>query len=200
VPAVAPDTTALWQAAGPAADLDSSGTLLAWLDGPGQILQVLDSLIRDTTTDPGWSILLDVDRCPDYALPWLGQLVGVRFDSTLTDPVQRRAAIRNRSGFARGSVAAIRSAAQRFLTGTQRVDIAERDTGPYHLTVTVYQSQMTGLSYADLGALYPTYAALTAAFATYAGFSAQTVALTSALLAAKPAGLLLTVVISTATP
>lgn len=200
MPAVAADTTALWQATGPAADLDTSGTLLAWLDGPGQILQVLDTLARDTTTDPGWSVLLDVDRCPDDYLPWLGQLVGVRFDSTLTDPGQRRTAIRTRSGFARGSVGAIRSAAQRYLTGTQRVDIAERDTGPYHLTVTVYQSQLTGMTYADLSAMYPTYSALTAAFTTYVGYSAPTAPLTAALLAAKPAGLLMTVVISTGTP
>lgn len=200
MPAVAADTTLLWQAAGPAADQDSNGQLLAWLDGPGQILQVLDTLARDTTSDPGWSILLDVDRCPDPYLPWLGQLVGVRFPSTLTDPVARRTAIRTRSGFARGSVGAIRSAAQQYLTGTQRVDIAERDTGPYHLTVTVYQSQLMGLSYADLSALYPTYADLTAAFPTYLGYSAPTAQLTAALLAAKPAGLLMTIVISTSAP
>ena len=126
--------------------------------------------------------------------------MGVRFGTAALTDAQRREAISAQVGFARGTLGAITAAAQMYLTGTQRVDINERDTGPYHLTVTVYSSQVTGKSYADLSALYPTYAQLTAAFPTYAGFTAQTAQLTAALLAAKPAGLQMTVLISAAAP
>ena len=53
-------------------------------------LQAIDDIIRDTPYDPGYSILLDINRCPTYALPWLGQFVGVRFLMVQPDSVMRQ--------------------------------------------------------------------------------------------------------------
>src|SRR4029077_2893236 len=41
----------------------------------GEIYQEADDIARD---GPPWSSVLDIDRCPDYALLWLAQFVGVR--------------------------------------------------------------------------------------------------------------------------
>ena len=60
---------------------------------------------------PGWSQILDINRCPFYALPWLGQFVGVDLTKTpnLTyeQSVQK---ILSRPGFSRGTVPALQNA------------------------------------------------------------------------------------------
>ena len=56
----------------------------------------------------GWSQILDIDRCPEYALPWLGQFVGVRIYPTSTlNLLEKQTKIRERSTFQRGTVASI---------------------------------------------------------------------------------------------
>ena len=59
---------------------------------------------------PGWSQVLDINRCPWYALPWLGQFVGVDLTKTpgLTyeQSVQK---ILSRPGFSRGTVPALQN-------------------------------------------------------------------------------------------
>jgi hypothetical protein len=190
---VAAATQRLFDQTGPAGAADATGTLLAWLDGPGKTLQVLDDLARDTATDPGWSVVLDVNRCPTYVLPWLAQFVGVRFNSTTLTDAQQRTAIRSEAGFARGSLASIRGTAQRYLTGSMQVTISERTTDPYHLTVTMLSSQLIGLRYNDLTAAYPKYSNLTAAFAHYSDYASSQTELVRELQAAKPAGLILTI-------
>lgn len=59
---------------------------------------------------PGWSQILDIDRCPEYALPWLAQFVGVRLlpGSTL-NLVEKQTKITDRSSFQRGTVASIKN-------------------------------------------------------------------------------------------
>lgn len=195
------DTWELWRSCGPIArwDAENGYPLLTWLSGPGTILQVLDDLIRDTDTDPGWSVLLDVDRCPTYALPWLAQFVGVRLDPAAADTAQR-AEIRTQPRFARGTIDALRAIAQSYLQGTKAVVIAERDTSPYHLTLTVYAAELEGLHYNDLTATYSTYNALTGAFPTYNAYAAAIAELIAELQAAKPAGLQMTVTIAAGNP
>jgi hypothetical protein len=106
---------------------------------------------------------MDVNRCPTEALGWLAQFAGVRLLPGATD-AQSRQRIQSTDGFRRGTVAAMTAAAQRTLTGTKTVGITERYTGdPYQLQVT-----------------------------TFAAETPDTVATYNALLAAKPAGLLLT--------
>jgi hypothetical protein len=195
-PNVAPATQILYGKTGPWADADVTQTLLAWLDGPGQILQVLDTLVREQPGIPGWGTVLDVDLCPDYALPWLAQFVGVRFDSLTETAAAQRTAIRAQGGFSRGTVASLQLAAKKYLKATKTVTITERTPGPYELTVTVLGAEVVGMRYNELIGPYPTYTALAAAFPTYAGFTSAAGDLLAALQAGKPAGLRLTLVIA----
>lgn len=74
---------------------------------------------------PGWSKLLDLDRCPDAVLPWLAQFVGVRLLPGST-PAEQRDRIRSTDGFKRGSIGAIKGAPLPHLTGTKFVQVRER--------------------------------------------------------------------------
>jgi hypothetical protein len=59
---------------------------------------------------PGWSQIVDIDRCPEYALPWLAQFVGAAIpqNNTLTyeQTIQK---IKSRSGFQRSTPASIQA-------------------------------------------------------------------------------------------
>jgi hypothetical protein len=69
--------------------------------------------------------LLDIDLCPDWALPWLAQLIGAAIPVGMP-PDTARELIRNVAGFRRGTPAAIRAAASFFLTGSKTVFFNER--------------------------------------------------------------------------
>lgn len=74
---------------------------------------------------PGWSHILDPDDCPTQLLPFLAQFVGA-IVPVGTDDATARTKITEESGQQRGTVAAVKSAVQRNLTGTQSVGIIER--------------------------------------------------------------------------
>ena len=74
---------------------------------------------------PG-SPLVDVDRCPDWALPYLAQMVGVTIPPGM-DADTARAGIRDVAGWKRGTPAALRAAAGQHLTGDKTVFFRERD-------------------------------------------------------------------------
>src|SRR4051794_27842626 len=67
---------------------------------------------------PPFAPLLDVELCPAWALPWLGQLVGVQVPPSATDE-QARELVRSVAGFKRGTPAAMRAAILPLLTGGQ---------------------------------------------------------------------------------
>lgn len=116
------------------------GRLEVLLGGVEAALGQLPGLVRDTDDGPGWSVLLDPERAPEWALPWLAQFAGV----TLTPGVsvaQQRAEISSPPSFRRGTVGAMRAAAQIFLTGLQRVTIIEQDGGPYLATALTYSAE-----------------------------------------------------------
>jgi len=102
--------------------------LYTWINTFSNLLDTIDGLSRDNIdftevasnanlnnmVPPGWSQIMDVNRCPVYALPWLAQLFGVTLvaDSTLSSSAQRTAwqtAIKERSAFDRGTLAFILS-------------------------------------------------------------------------------------------
>jgi hypothetical protein len=147
--------------------------LLALLQGLLSQLQPMDDLVRDTNAGTGYSLALDVDNCPDYLLRWLGQFAGVKVtpgDSTDAAWVERaRAEIRNAAGWRRGTPAAIRGAAQEHLTGTKTVRMLERTISAYTLTVLVRTSETPDPAAAE-----------------------------AAVRAQKPAGLILTFIVSDA--
>jgi hypothetical protein len=152
--ALAPDTFAerLYLALAPLArqDIEHGWSLLVLCNAIGTMYQPVEDLVRDTPAGPGWSPLLDLDRCPDFALPWLGQFAGVRVLAGST-PDQMRARIGSTDGFKRGTPAAMRGAAQATLTGAKTVVFRERDganqgnaSSPdyaYYLTAATYTAQ-----------------------------------------------------------
>jgi hypothetical protein len=88
------------------------------------------TLVRDDpeTGAVGWSAIVDADRAPEWALPWLAALVGVRDDAALTE-AERRDRIKTRAGQQRGTLKAITDAPKPFLTGTKTVTVTERVGG-----------------------------------------------------------------------
>jgi hypothetical protein len=122
-----------------APDDDEHGNAHAYLAGAlaTALERVAEIYDPDDGTLPG-SPLVDVDRCPDWALPWLAQLVGVTIPAGM-DADTARAGIRDVAGWKRGTVNALRAAAGFHLTGSKTVYFRERDeTGgdpPYCLEV-----------------------------------------------------------------
>lgn len=110
-------------------------------------LQAIADIVRDDGDRPGWAVLMDPALCPPEWLRWAGQFYGVRV--TPGDPTsaawveQARDEVASAAGIRRGTVGAIRAAAQRHLSGTQYVLILERDTSAYHLTVVVRSAEMS---------------------------------------------------------
>lgn len=157
----------------------------------GAMFQPVEDLARDTEDGPGWSAVLDLDRCPDAWLPWLAQFVGVTIPAGLT-PAEQRAWITGTDGFARGTPAAIRNAAAATLTSSKTVVLRERDTSPYRLEVVTYEAEtpdpaatqrailaqkpagivlsyrvQAGADFQGVKAHFATYAALRSAYPTY---------------------------------
>jgi len=131
--------------------------LLAYLDAIGRMFQDGADLVQDGPNgEPGWSIVLDIDRIPDAGLDWLGQFIGQRFPVGM-DAATKRQQIRNHFSWARGTPANIIDAVRLYLTGTKTADIAERTGSAYHFTVTIWAAEAPA-STADLIAYVNTYA------------------------------------------
>jgi Phage tail protein (Tail_P2_I) len=118
-------------------DEDLGWPLLYYLDGVGTMLEELDDFAH---ADTPWSAMIDIDVVPDKGLPFLAQFVGVDLDTTLS-PDEQRQQIRAHSGWQRGTPAAFKAAAAARLTGSQRVDLFERDTSAYHFRVMTYSTE-----------------------------------------------------------
>lgn len=157
----------IYAAQAPLADDDASYgfALLAYSRALGAMFEEVNWYAGETDTEPGWSRLANIDTAPPKALGWLAQFVGVRLDPALDDAAQR-ARIRATDGFKRGTVGAIAAAAQQYLTGAKTVLIRERDGDPYALTVVTYTAETPDED-----------------------------AVRAALLAQKPAGIILTYVV-----
>lgn len=139
----------LYEQLGPLAHADEEHgwALLHFLSAVGHPFQLIEDLARDSDLGPGWSALLDVDRCPAWALRWLGQFVGVTVPPQGgQDPAaweaDARQRIRNQEGQQRGTPAAIRAAAARYLTGTKTVILTERAGSAYRLAVRTLKSEV----------------------------------------------------------
>jgi hypothetical protein len=106
-------------------------SLSAYLIAIGAMWQPIDDIIEDVGVDgdpdyrPGYGVLYDIDACPTADLPYLGQIVGVEVPTGADDPTSRQV-IRAEAGRSRGTVAAIESAAKRWLAGSQNVVLLER--------------------------------------------------------------------------
>jgi hypothetical protein len=99
---------------------------------------------------PGWGRLFDPDLCPSAYLGYLAQFVGVSIPAGTGD-AQARALIRQEAGIQRGTLAAIRAAVIRNLSGTQSCFINERlrvDGTPdaYQMVVVVRPEEVVSLT------------------------------------------------------
>lgn len=105
-----------------------STDLQTYVGGIGDVMfQEVEDLASDGPLgQPGWSSLLDLNRVPDKALPWLAQFIGVSIPGGLT-PADQRIRIQNTDGWKRGTPAAIAGAPLPYLTGTKTVILRERD-------------------------------------------------------------------------
>lgn len=157
-------------------DKNNGWALALYCNAIGEMFQEIEDYARDSVDAngrviPGWSSIVDVNRAPSAGLAWLAQLVGVTLDQRLSDADQR-AQIRNVGGWDRGSLASIAGAPLPYLTGTKTVIIRERDPGAcaaqpaYGLTVITKTSE-----------------------------TPNSAAVLAALLAQKPAGLVLNYVV-----
>jgi hypothetical protein len=139
-PELASFAALLYDALAPLATLDGQADwhLAHYCGAHGAMFQPVADVARDTPAGPGWSAVLDLDRCPDAWLPWLAQFVGVTVVAGST-PAEMRTRIASTDGFNRGTPEAIRAAAQATLTGNQTVTFRERDSSaadpPYTLEV-----------------------------------------------------------------
>jgi len=116
------------------------GDLQDYLSGLGRMLDPVELLVRDSSEGVGWSVIVDVDRCPNQYLDWLAQWVGVVIPQGLTTE-QRRERVKSTDGWSRGSVQAIKSAPLPYLSGSRTVILSERDSSPYHFTVATLKSE-----------------------------------------------------------
>ena len=122
------------------ADAQYDWPLLKYCEANAGLLQEVKTY-TDLNGTPPWSSIVDVERAPFKALPWLGQLAGQispnrqvgETDQQYEDRLRQY--IRDTPGFKRGSPGGMAAAAQQFLTGTKTVYFRERDTSPYHLTI-----------------------------------------------------------------
>lgn len=188
---VTADTLKLWNFLPPFVqeqDAANGYQFLSWLDGSIANLQTIDNLCRDQQGAPGWSQILDVSRCPVYALPWLAQFVGTRFTPNVSEQ-QMREQIVNPAGWLRGTVVSIQNAASVFLNPGYSVTVLERTPDPYSITIQIPGAGLIGGDYAYFDSTYTPYSVLDAAFATYAQWTTSSAALIAALLAAIPAGI-----------
>jgi hypothetical protein len=175
--------------------------LAIYLGALGTIFQEIEDYAADTDDGVGWSILVDLERAPFKGLPWLAQFKGVQIPIGVTDAVARQV-IEEAAGWARGTVASVRAIIQQYLTGNKVVIIQERDSSPYHFSVTTYTSESgdagnqakivaaivsvkpaglqftytvsTGQDYQNIFATYATYQALRDAYTTYQGVATNT--------------------------
>lgn len=119
----------------------ADGSPYKWEGIAYQSRTLKDVIFDRAIVTPAWSKVTDVDRAPAEALPWLAQLVGQVLppqqtgESDATYEARIREFIRDTPAFYRGSVAAMTTAAQQYLTGTKTVYFRERDTTAWHLTI-----------------------------------------------------------------
>lgn len=108
-----------------------NGDLKMYTEAISQMTSEIELLCRDDADgNPGWSIILDVDRCPEKYLPWLAQIAGSTLPSGLNE-ADKRLWIKSTYGWKRGTFASVTNAPKPYLTGSKTVYIRERTPDAY---------------------------------------------------------------------
>jgi hypothetical protein len=119
----------------------SNSDLEQYIGAISAMFEQSEDAVRDGNGSPPFSMMFDPDLCPEEALAWLGQFVGVQPElesqyEAHTDFIARqRQRIKDHLGFNRGSTASMIAAASLHLIGNKAVIFRERDGSAYHLTV-----------------------------------------------------------------
>lgn len=183
------------------AEATTGNALADYVTGLSLPFELVEAWASDTDTTPsqvGWSLLLDVDRCPVEALPWLAQIVGLKLNTALSEADQREQ-IESTPNWKRGTPGALQAAPAPYLTGTKTVILRERYDGsgndaPYDIEVITYTGEtpdsasvlkalitqkatgltlayvtLSGQDYQTLKNNYSTYQAVKNAYLTYQG-------------------------------
>lgn len=87
-----------------------------------------------------WERLFDADRAPVWFLPFVGQAVGVKVDTTRS-PIEQRAQIKAEGGWHRGRPASLIATVQATLTGTKRVRLVERSGTAWRALVVTFPNE-----------------------------------------------------------
>lgn len=118
----------------------SDAILAAYLTAIALLFRRSEEALRWDDKGSGWRRMLDPTRSPEWALPWLANLVGSPALAGLT-PEQVRKVVRDAPYLARGSLGAIVAAARMFLAEDATVVILERTASPYTYAVQTYPSE-----------------------------------------------------------
>lgn len=172
-----------------------------YLEAIGSMFDETELFSADTDDFEGWSILLDPDRCPVEALPYLAQYVGERLPLGL-DEVASREWIKDAPNQRRGTLISLVYAAQQSLTGQRTVALFERSGAsgddPNRLVVNTYTDEtpskavvlrdlqgvvpadivlvyvlLSGQTWASVNTMYATWAAVKAGNATWENLRAD---------------------------
>lgn len=126
------------------ADSQYQWALAYYCGALGAMFQLVDDYGRDQVVNgkiaPGWSQLLDINRAPTEALPWLAQFVGATLPVSASDAAMR-AQLLSVPGWRRGTPAAMVAAAQATLTGNKTVTMIERAGDAYTVVVITKASE-----------------------------------------------------------
>jgi hypothetical protein len=104
----------------------------------GLAAPIADADRRIASTSRGWASAFDLDTTPEPK--WIGSAIGSPLPGGLTIE-QQREYIRDRAYWRRGTPGAIRGAVGALLSGSRRVDLFERDGGPWRLRVRTYAAE-----------------------------------------------------------
>jgi hypothetical protein len=108
--------------------------LRALCNAIGSMFAQAEQTARSLEGAPPYAQAWDVNRCPDWLLPFLGQAVGVRVVPGVS-PTQQRTEIREEAAWKRGWQATLIARIQATLTGTKRVRMTERNAGAWTLLI-----------------------------------------------------------------
>lgn len=127
------------------AEVSTGDALTDYVTGLSLPFELVETWASDTDTHIGWSLLLDVDRCPVEALPWLAQIVGLKLNTGLSVADQRQQ-IHDAPNWKRGTPGAMRAAPAPYLTGAKTVILRERYDGsgndaPYYIEAITYTAE-----------------------------------------------------------
>jgi Phage tail protein (Tail_P2_I) len=201
LPPLADDGSSLWEllyeSHGYHRDLDEATgyTLRKFCEAWCSPVQGIYDIVRERSDAPSWSILLDPDRCPAKALPYLAQYVGVAITPEMSEQ-QIRNEIREPTGWARGRPPAIRIATRRTLKplGDEELMVIIRprtpEVGHHYVRTLLSQTPdperteyvvrnavpawelldydaINGVTFSDITAKFESFGDLTAAFPTF---------------------------------